>query len=193
MTRTHSWPATTRTRRSRRIARALVVACLPAVLLSACSSSSSGTTTTTTSATTTSSVVPSSLPPTSVSDSSIKKAYATLFDLANPAIPPKLAVVQDGSSLKTAFTNAIHSALAKEAAGASVSKITILQGSACTNDVLPSPCATVVYDILGPNRKPVLTGSSGSAVYLSEHWLVAKTTICALLTLEAGGTTPSGC
>ncbi len=171
----------------------LLVALLPALLLAACSSSSSGTTTTTTSAATTSSNVPTTLPPASVSDREIKAAYGTLFDLANPAIPPKLAVVQDGSSLRGAFTKAINSPLAKEAAGASVSKITIHEGSDCTNAVLPSPCATVVYDILGPNKKPVLSGSSGSAVYLSAHWLVAKTTICALLTLYAGGVAPSGC
>jgi hypothetical protein len=58
---------------------------------------------------------------------------------------------------------------------------------------LPSPCATVIYDILGPNKKPVLTGSAGSAVYVSGTWLVAKSTICTLLTLDNGGSTPSGC
>lgn len=180
--------------RPRRRVLVALAAFVPAVLLAACGSSASSTTTTTTSAATTTSGVPTTLPPASVSDHDIKTAYATLFDLANPAIAPKLAVVQDGASLQGAFTKAIHSPLAKEAAGASVSKITIEQGTDCTSTPgLTSPCATVVYDILGPNKKPVLTGSSGSAVYESSHWLVSKTTICSLLTLEAGGVAPSGC
>jgi len=123
----------------------------------------------------------------------IRHAYTTLFDLANPAVPPKLAVVQDGSSLQAAFTKAIHSALAKEAAGASVSSITIEQGADCTKAFLPSPCASVVYDVLGPNKVPVLTGSKGGAVYVGAQWLVAKSTICTLLTLDNGGIAPTGC
>jgi len=160
-----------------------------AAALSACSGTSSPppSTTTTTAATS------SSLPPLTTSTAEIKHAYAILFDLANPAIPPKLAVVQDGSTLEAAFTAAIHSALAKEAAGASVSSVKIEQGAGCSNAALPSPCAKVVYDILGPNKKPVLTGSSGAAVYQTSKWLVAKSTICGLLALENGGTPPSGC
>jgi hypothetical protein len=160
---------------------------LVAVAFAACSSSSSTPTTTSTS------VPPATLPPAAVSKADIEHAYTTLFDLADPAVPPKLLVVQDGSSLKAAFTAAIHSTLAHEAAGASVLSVTVHQGSDCSAKVLPSPCATVIYDILGPNKKPVLTGSAGSAVYVSGTWLVAKSTICTLLTLDNGGSTPSGC
>jgi hypothetical protein len=147
--------------------------------LAACGSSSVATTTTASSTTTT--ATSGTLPATSVSETDIKHAYTTLFDLANPAIPPKLAVVQDGSSLRGAFTKAIKSPLAAEAAGASVSSIKLEQGAACSKAFLPSPCAAVVYDVLGPNHKPVLTGSSGGAVYLSNQWLVSKNTICTLL------------
>jgi hypothetical protein len=160
---------------------------LVALAFAACSSSSSTPTTTSTS------TPPATLPPASVSKADIEHAYSTLFDLADPAVPPKLLVVQDGSSLKAAFTAAIHSALAKEAAGAKVLSVTVHQGSDCSAKVLPSPCATVIYDILGSNKQPVLTGSAGSAVYVSGTWLVAKSTICTLLTLDNGGSTPSGC
>jgi hypothetical protein len=164
-----------------------VAIAVAATALAACSSSSSTPTTTTTSA------PPATLPAAAVSKADIEHAYTTLFDLANPAVPPKLLVVQDGSSLKAAFTAAIHSALAKEAAGATVLSVTVHQGSDCSAKILPSPCASVIYDILGPNKKPVLTGSAGAAVYLSGKWLVAKSTICTLLTLDNGGSTPSGC
>jgi hypothetical protein len=153
-----------------------VAIAIAATALAACSSSSSTPTTTTTSA------PPATLPVAAVSKADIEHAYTTLFDLANPAIPPKLAVVQDGSSLQGAFTKAIKSPLATEAAGASVSSIKLEQGAACSKAFLPSPCAAVVYDVLGPNQKPVLTGSSGGAVYLSNQWLVSKNTICTLLT-----------
>jgi hypothetical protein len=102
-------------------------------------------------------------------------------------------VVQDGASLQAAFTKAIHSALAKEAAGATVDSVKIEQGTLCSKVFLPSPCAAVIYDILGPNHVPVLTRSAGGAVYLSNTWLVAKSTICTLLTLDNGGQTPTGC
>lgn len=133
------------------------------------------------------------LPALSVSTADIKQAYSTLFDLSNPAVAPKLAVVQDGSTLDAAFTAAIHSALAKEAGGAKVLSVKIEKGTACTNDVLTSPCAVVVYDVVSPAQAIVLSGSTGSAVYDNSHWLVAKSTICSLLTLDNGGKTPSGC
>ena len=167
--------------------RTAAVGLMAALALAACAKTSPATTTTTTT------VVTGTLPPISVSKTEIDSAYMTLFDLANPAIAPKLLVVQDGSALRAAFTNAIHSALAKEAAGAKVEAIKIEQGADCTKEFLPSPCAAVVYDILGPNGKPVLTGSAGGAVFLSSKWLVAKSTICTLLTLDNAGIPPTGC
>lgn len=133
------------------------------------------------------------LPPLKSSTTAIDHAYKTLFDLANPAIAPKLLVVQDGASLKKAFTTALHSALAKEAAGAKVVTVKIEKGAACSKEFLPSPCAAVTYDVLGPTGKALLTGSSGGAVYVNSRWLVAKSTICTLLTLDNGGTAPTGC
>jgi hypothetical protein len=170
--------------RRRVFATALVV-----VGLAACGGGSSTSTSTSSSTTT----LPVKLPSLSVSKAQITQAYSVLFDLSDPAVPPKLAVVQDGATLQSAFTAAIHSALAKEAGGAKVLSVKVEQGSSCTNDVLPSPCAAVVYDILSPAKAIVLSGSAGSAVYENSHWLVAKTTICSLLTLDNGGKTPSGC
>jgi hypothetical protein len=146
---------------------------------------------TTTSTTTTTVTVP--LPSAAVSKSDIEQSYTTLFDLSNPAVTPKLGVVQDGSALRAAFTAAIHSALAKEAGGATVLSVKVEQGAACTSEALPSPCAIVVYNIFSPSKAVLLSGSKGSAVWENGHWLVAKTTICSLLTLESAGKTPVGC
>lgn len=175
------------------VAALALAACSSGPTSSTTTTSTNSTTTTIATTTTTTTVVPTTLPSLSVSTTDIEHAYSTLFDLANPAISPKLLVVQDGSALTKAFTVALHSALAKEAAGAKVDTIKIEQGATCTKEFLPSPCAAVTYDILGPSGKPVLTGSSGGAVYLRSRWLVAKSTICTLLTLDNGGTTPSGC
>jgi hypothetical protein len=170
-----------------RFSMRVVVIAVAVTGLAGCSGGSS----TSTSSTTTSTSAP--LPTAAASKTEIEASYTTLFDLSNPAVPPKLAVVQDGTTLKAAFTAAIKSKLAKEAAGATVLSVKVEQGIACTNEVLPSPCAIVVYNIFSPSRKLLLAGSKGSAVYESGHWLVAKTTICSLLTLDNGDKAPAGC
>jgi hypothetical protein len=150
-----------------------------AVTFAACSSTAKPTTTT--------------LPSPAASKAAIRHAYTVLFDLANPALSPKIAVIQDGSVLESAMKTALKSALAKSAAGATVSEITIEHGTACKNAFLPSPCATVSYDILSPTKTAVLSGAAGVAVYQHGRWLVGKTTICTLLELENSGTVPPGC
>jgi hypothetical protein len=171
----------------------VILSMLMAVGLAACGSSPAAVSTSTSSSTTSTTTVPVHLPSLSASRAQITLAYSVLFDLSDPAVTPKLAVVQDGPTLKAAFTAAIHSALAAEAGGAKVLSVKVEQGTACTDDVLPSPCAAVVYDILSPAKAVLLSGSTGSAVYENSHWLVAKVTICALLTLDNGGKTPAGC
>ena len=93
------------------------------------------------------------LPSPAASTAAIKHAYAVLFDLADPAVAPKLAVVQDGSALKSAMKTALKSGLAKEAAGATTQQgRRSSTGAACKNELLPSPCAKVTYDILSPAK-----------------------------------------
>jgi hypothetical protein len=148
--------------------------------LGACGSSSTPSTTTT-------------LPSLAASTAAIKHAYTVLFDLADPALSPKLAVVQDGSTLESAMKTALKSALAKSAAGASVSEVTIEHGTACKNELLPSPCASVTYDIFSPTKAVVLPKAGGLAVYQHGRWLVGKTTICTLLELASSKAVPPGC
>ena len=180
-----------RPRRSRRPAHSLALAAAlalgPAVLLAGCSSASSGSTTSTSTALIT------TLPSTAASRAEIAHAYSVLFDLADPAVAPKLAVVSGATGLKATFVAALHSALAKLAGGAKVHTVTLEQGAACGAELVTSPCAKVTYAILSPKGKVLLPGSVGLAVYSGGHWLVAKSTICTLLALENGNKTPAGC
>jgi hypothetical protein len=122
----------------------------------------------------------------------ITKAYSTLFDLANPAVAPKLAVVQDGAALQATFTSAVKSQIAKTAGGARVVTVTPLTTTACSNEALPAPCDGVKFYVLSTKGKTLLP-DNGFAVYMDGKWLVAKVTICGLLSLAAGGKAPAGC
>lgn len=114
----------------------------------------------------------------------IGHAYETLFNFSNDSVEAKTAVVQDGSTLRAAITQALSSSLAKEAAGAKVSAVQLLSGTSCTQAALRSPCAKVTYNLLSPSHTPLFaTPSMGYAVDVGGRWLVAKSTICGLLEL----------
>jgi hypothetical protein len=158
---------------------------LVALALAACGSSSAPPTTTTTTTTT--------LPSIAQSTAAIEQAYTVLFDLSNPAVAPKLAVVEDGSALRSAMTTTLKTGLAKEAGGASTTSVSIERGAACSDETLSSPCAKVTYDIISPKGQVLLSHSIGLAVYKGGKWLVAKETICTLLELASGGSSLPGC
>ncbi len=146
------------------------------VLLTACSSSSTA------------------LPNAKTSQADISHAYSVLFDLSNPSVAPKIAVVQDGSSIKSSMAKELSSPLAKEASGATVNKVKILSASQCKAELLPNPCASVSYTITLPSLPTGnMTGLKGYAVYQSGKWLVSKQTICGLFSLASNGITLSGC
>src|SRR5579884_880740 len=157
-----------------------------AVGTAACSSSNTPATTTTT----------KPLNPTTA-QADIGAAYNTLFNFSVNSTTEKLAVVQNGSQVKTALSQALASPLAKGSGGAGVDSSLILYGEGCSTQKLPSPCARVTYDILGTSGTPSLAGQTGYAVYQNGKWLVAKVTICGLLDLfyQASGKSgsPPGC
>ena len=125
-----------------------------------------------------------SLASTAQAKTAIARDYATLFDFANANVAAKTAVIQDGRALRQALTQALSSSLAKEAGGAKVLSVHLRSASACRQAALPSPCAEVTYELLSPSQTPLFpTPSSGYAVYIQRHWLVAKSTICGLLEL----------
>jgi hypothetical protein len=156
----------------------------------ACSSSSSSGPTGTGSGPTTSTV-----PAISTADlAQVRASFETLFDLSDPALAPKVAVIEDGSALRTTLAAALKLPLAKLAKGASVVSVAPESTAVCAGELLSSPCVAVTFDILGASKaKPLLANEKGYAVEVSGKWLVAKSTICSLLTLTGGGATPKGC
>lgn len=127
----------------------------------------------------------------------IQTAYNTLFDLANPDVTSKVAVIQDGSSITSALQQALSSSLASSAGGSKIDSTQLLSSSGCTKAKVPYPCAHVTYDIDNSTGTAILPNSQGYAVYVNGQWLVAKATICGLLGLfeqaEGSTATPTGC
>lgn len=160
-----------------------------AVALAGCGSSGSSTTTTAAGTSTSATTAPSA----AQSKTQITSAYMTLFDLSNPAVAPKVAVVQGGTGLTATFAKELKTPLAKRAGGAKVVSVKVEHGSSCQTEALGSPCAAVTYDILTPAKKTLLANSKGFAVYIGGKWLVAKSTICTLLSLANNNVNPKGC
>jgi hypothetical protein len=170
--------------RTMRIASVVAIAAI-ALGATACSSSPKAATTTTVAIN----------PATAKAD--ISTSYDTLFNLSNPAVGGKIAVIQNGASIKPALQQALSSSEASAAKGSKIDSVTILTAKQCTKASLPSQCAHVVYDILGAGNSAILPMNNGYAVFTDGKWLVAKATICTLLGLfySAEGKTgsPKGC
>jgi hypothetical protein len=135
-------------------------------------------------------------PSAAVTRKEVNAAYQSFFNLHNPSLNAKLSVIQDGAKLHSAISTAMSSSLAKDAGGARVSTITPYTKSQCANAALTYPCAKVGYSILSTTGS-VLTSGAGYAVYSNGKWLVAKATVCGLLSLfeeYAGSKAPiAGC
>ena len=111
----------------------------------------------------------------------IAAAYNTLFHFSTGTLASKEAVIQNGTSVAGAMNQALHSSEAGAAGGAKVDSVNFLTATQCTAKSLPSPCAHVVYDILGPSGTAILPNNNGYSVLTNGKWLVAKATICTLL------------
>jgi hypothetical protein len=127
----------------------------------------------------------------------ISNAYNSLFHFKSGTLASKEAVIQNGSSLKGAMSQALASSEASAADGATVDTVTFLDSAGCSKQSLPNPCAKIKYDILGTGGTAILPGNTGYSVLSNGKWLVAKTTICTLLglfyTAEGKQGTPAGC
>jgi len=127
----------------------------------------------------------------------IASAYKAFFHLSGSTLADIEGSIQDGASLKSSIQQALVSPDSKLAAGATTSKVKVKTSGSCTAGV-PSPCASLSYDIIGTSGSALLTGQQGFAVYSSSgKWLVAKTTVCNLFgllyTAEGKTGVPPGC
>ncbi|HTZ08389.1 MAG TPA: hypothetical protein VMB72_04910, partial [Acidimicrobiales bacterium] len=148
------------------------------------------------SSTTTSTTPTTTTPGESGAEAAIDAVFDTVFDLSGP-IGPKIADIQDGASIESAFSTALDSNLAANAGGATVTAVTFPDASGCTAAGLPSPCAQVTFTVDSTSGNALLPDDSGWAVEVDGTWLMAKTTVCGLLDLfwQASGSSgsPPGC
>ncbi len=129
--------------------------------------------------------------------SDVSTSYNTLFNLANKDVNAKVAVIQDGASLKSAMSQALAAPISSSSAGATVHSASVVSDATCTSKHVPTPCAAVNYDINGTNGAAILPNNTGYATFQNGKWLVAKVTICVLLGLfyqtEGKSGNPQGC
>ncbi len=136
-------------------------------------------------------------PSASASKADITSEYKTLFNFSSKNVTAMAGAIQDGSAVKASLSTAVHSAIASAATGASVLAVTLISDSKCSSKKVPTPCASVSYDILGSGGSVELGPETGYATYATGKWLVAKVTICSLLdefyAVEGNTGTPAGC
>jgi len=133
-----------------------------------------------------------SLPPAAMAKSQITKAYDDFFKLAFKNVRVKMAATQNGPTLLNPV-----SPLAGGVSGARVDSVKIVSDTTCTQKDVPTPCASVSFDLLRSKDSPVLSGLTGYATYSTGKWLVAKATVCGLVetlySVEGNSRTPPGC
>ncbi len=139
---------------------------------------------------------PSTTPSTSPDVSAVTQAFQTLFDPAS-TVAERVGVIENGSSLQTALTDATNSSFAANLTGVKIDDVTFPDDSGCTSAGVHTPCSKVLFDILGPGAGTLLPGTIGYAVSVNGTWLVSSATACSLLELfwQAAGMagTPPGC
>jgi hypothetical protein len=126
----------------------------------------------------------------------ITQAFNTVFD-PTASIADKVAAIQDGSAVETSLNDALSSSLASSLGGAKIDAVSLPDDSQCAATGLPSPCASVQYDILSSSGTALLPDNNGSAVTVNGTWVVSTDTVCNLLDLfyqaEGRTGTPPGC
>jgi hypothetical protein len=114
----------------------------------------------------------------------ITTAFVSFLNSADPNFDARVALIQDGDSIKALF-NQLEQANSKVASYGKVTDITLMSADDCSSNGFNSLCAGVTYDIYLKTdpTKPALAGSKGYAVLDSGTWKVAKQTFCALASL----------
>jgi hypothetical protein len=158
---------------ARRIILAPALGLALAVAVAACSSSSSS---------------PSaSAPASSASASALSTAAAAAqitanwekFFNANTPTAQRVALLQNGSQFATAISSLSHLV---SGLGATVTSVTVTSPTT----------ATVKYNLTASGSS-LLAGQTGKAVYVNGTWVVGDASLCGLLKLVPGGSTPAVC
>jgi len=168
---------------ARRIILALALCLALAVAVAACSSSSSSSS----SSAPASSVPASSAPATSAAASSaatgnavaqITANWEKFFNASTPT-SQRVALLQNGAAFAVAISGLSHLV---SGLGATVTSVTVTSPTS----------ATVKYNLTA-GGSTLLSGQTGTAVYENGTWKVGDASLCGLLKLVPGGSTPSAC
>ena len=164
---------------ARRIILAPALGLALALTVAACSSSSSP-----------SSSVPASSAPASSAPASaptsdnaaaaaeIKANWEKFFNASTPT-SQRVALLQNGSAFAGAISGLSHLV---SGLGATVTSVTVT-----------SPTTAIVKYNLTASGSTLLSGETGTAVYVNGSWKVGDASLCALLKLVPGGSTPAAC
>jgi hypothetical protein len=171
----------------RRIILAPALGLALAVAVAACSSGSSPSSSAPSSSAPASSAPASSAPASSAaapaSDSAATAAAITAnwekFFSASTPTSQRVALLQNGTQFAAAISSLSHLV---SGLGATVTSVTVTSPTG----------ATVKYNLTAAG-KSLLPGQTGQAVYVNGTWKVADASLCGLLKLVPGGSTPAAC
>ena len=168
---------------ARRIILAPALALALALAVAACSSSSSPSGSSAPAASAPASSAPASSAPASSLNTATAAAEITanwekFFNASTPT-SERAALLQNGSAFAGAIGSLSHLV---SGLGAKVTAVTVTSPTT----------ATVTYNLTA-GGSTLLSGQTGTAVYEDGVWKVSDTSLCGLLKLVPGGSTPAAC
>ena len=177
---------------ARRITLAPMLVVALALTVAACSSSGSSTSAATSpsAASAPASPVPASAPASSSAPSTggnsaavaqITANWEKFFSSSTP-VSEKVTLLQNGSTFEAAIKAFANFPLASSL-GAKVTNVTLNSATS----------ATVTYSITTSSGSTLLPNQKGTAVYQDGVWKVGDASLCGLLKLVPGSTTPAAC
>ena len=166
---------------ARRIILAPALALALALAVAACSSSSSSPSSSAASSAPASSAPASSAPAasnTAAAATEITTNWEKFFNASTPT-SERVALLQNGAAFAVAISGLSHLV---SGLGATVTSVTVTSPTS----------ATVKYNLTA-SGSTLLSGQTGTAVYENGTWKVGDASLCGLLKLVPGGSTPTAC
>src|SRR5215469_9620970 len=151
-----------------------------ALTVAACSSSSSSPSSSAPASSAPASSAPASAPASgnAAATAAITANWEKFFNASTPT-SQRVALLQNGSAFAGAINGLSHLV---SGLGATVTSVTV-----------NSPTSAVVKYNLTASGSTLLSGETGTAVYDNGTWKVGDASLCALLKLVPGGSTPAAC
>jgi len=165
---------------TRRIILAPALALALALAVAACSSSSSSSSSPAPASSAPASSAPASSAATgnAAAVAQITANWEKFFNASTPT-SQRVALLQNGAAFAVAISGLSHLV---SGLGATVTSVTVTSPTS----------ATVKYNLTASGSS-LLSGQTGTAVYENGTWKVGDTSLCGLLKLVPGGSTPSAC